>query len=333
MIPSTDYSISVLIPAFDAARFFPEAIESVLAQTHKDFQLILINDGSTDETLNIATRYAKQDPRIQVITHPNMGMGAALNNAMQQATGTWIARLDADDRMLPTRLEKQIQFLKQNPDLKVASSTVQYIDDTGRTIGQYASAFITREEMKRAQKNHEPIGFHHPATIFHKQTIQELGGYRPQFWPADDLDLWNRVADAGHGVLVQNEPLTAYRIHASSVMVSKSRTAERKVQWATACIRARHQNQPEPTEQQFLQQLQNQPLLQKLNNTRRDLGRALYKSAVHHYSTRNYAKFLPLLTTAAALEPIYVYRRIAPQFRRKRNAANLVPSPGTPGEG
>jgi glycosyltransferase involved in cell wall biosynthesis len=331
----------VLIPAFNSARFFAAAIESVLTQTHADFELILIDDGSTDDTLAIARRYAGQDARIRVITHDNFGMGKSLNHAMEQATGEWIARLDADDLMMPNRLERQLAFLQANPDLAVASSIVRYIDDTGRDIGGFTSVFTTRAEVQRYVANHWAVGFHHPATIFHKRTIQSLGGYRPQFWPADDMDLWNRVIDAGHGVLVQDEPLTCYRIHGSSVMVSKSRNAERKVQWATACIHARHEGKPEPTEAQFLAERKNRPVLQRMNDERRELARALYKSAVFHFSRRRWKKFLPALAAAAALEPSFVLPRVRAQLKRpptqqsepsgsaagSSNAAKPLPTP------
>jgi glycosyltransferase involved in cell wall biosynthesis len=327
-------SISVLIPAYNSSRFFPAAIESVLRQTHREFELILIDDGSTDDTLAIARRYAGQDARIRVISHENFGMGRSLNHAMEQARGNWIARLDADDVMLPQRLERQLAFLAANPDLAVASSFVRYIDDGGRDIGAFTSVFTTRAQVQRYVANHWAVGFHHPAAIFHKQTIQSLGGYRPQFWPAEDLDLWNRVIDAGHGVLVQDEALTCYRIHGGSVMVSKSRSAERKVQWATACIRARHEARPEPSEAEFLAERRNRPVVQRVNESRREVARALYKSAVFHFSQRRWAKCAPTLAAALVMEPGFVLPRLRGQLRRKSapHSEGVTASPGAPEE-
>ncbi len=107
--------VSVLMPAFNSARFLGQAVESVLAQSHRDFELILINDGSTDGTLALAQSYAQRDKRITIITHANMGMGRSLNDAMRWARGDWIARLDADDLMTPKRLERQLAFLRKIP--------------------------------------------------------------------------------------------------------------------------------------------------------------------------------------------------------------------------
>ncbi len=309
-------TISVLMPVYNSSRFLVEAIESVLAQTHADFEFIVIDDGSTDGTLAIAQSFAAKDPRIQVITHANMGMGKSLNDAMIRAKGEWIARLDGDDLMAPDRLERQLAFLKEHPDLVVASSLVYYVDESGKTIGKNSSRFTNREAITESIANHWPVGFHHPAAIFRKDIIQSLGGYRPQFWPADDMDLWNRVVDAGHAVLVQPEYLTKYRIHASSVTVGKFRATEEKAQWVEACIRARHDRKPEPGWEQFLAERNSLPLLQRFNARRRDYARALYKASVFHFSRRRYDRFVPGLIAATVLEPWYVLQRVLPQLRR-----------------
>lgn len=315
----TPMSITVLMPAYNAERFLAPAIESVLAQTYRDFEFIIINDGSTDSTLDIARSYAEKDSRIRIITHENMGMGASLNQGMLQATGDWIARIDADDLMAPHRLERQIAFLNEYPDLAVASSLVRYIDETGKVIGKYSSTLTTRQAVQQCVAEHSPIGFHHPATIFRKKIIQDLGGYRPEFWPADDMDLWNRVIDAGHAVLVQEEYLTKYRIHGSSVTVSRFAATERKAQWVQACILARHHNKPEPTLQEFLTECGRRPWIKRVNARRRDYARALYKLSVFQFSQRRYSHFVPNLLAAMAMEPKYVLNRVLPQFRRMKS--------------
>jgi glycosyltransferase involved in cell wall biosynthesis len=309
-------TISVLMPAHNASRFLPEAIESVLVQTHRDFEFLIIDDGSTDDTLRIARSFAMRDNRIRIIDHENIGMGASLNHAMREAKGKWIARIDADDRMVPNRLERQLIFLQDHPNLAVASSLVHYIDETGSIIGQNASRFTTREGVAEAVVNHWPIGFHHPAAIFRKDIIEKIGGYRPQFWPADDMDLWNRVVEAEYEVLVQPEYLTKYRIHGSSVTVGKFRETEQKSRWVEACMAARRNGIEEPTWEQFLRERDHQSWPKWLNSRRRDYARALYKAAVYHFSKREYVKLVPGLLAAVALEPWYVLQRILPQLKK-----------------
>src|SRR5882724_6029993 len=159
-------SITVIMAAYNPGRFLVPAIESVLAQTHRDFEFIIIDDGSTDYTLTIANSYAAKDSRVKVISHTNMGMGPSVNLAMKEAKGDWIARIDGDDLMEPNRLERQIAFLAANPDLVVASSLVNYVNDDGDIIGKNSSRFVTREGVAEAVSNHWPVGFHHQAAIF-----------------------------------------------------------------------------------------------------------------------------------------------------------------------
>ena len=309
-------NISVLIPVFNSDRFLAEAIDSVLGQTFRNFELIVIDDGSTDRSPQILANYAAKDSRVKIITHANIGMGQSLNKAMSLANGDWIARLDGDDIMEPDRLERQIDFLQKNPDVVVASSLVYYLDDNSRIIGKNTSKFTNREAVKAYVAKDLPIGFHHPAAIFRKDIILSLGGYRSQFWPADDMDLWNRVVDAGHQVLVQEEYLTRYRIHASSVMVGKFRSADAKANWVEACILARHQNRLEPTWDEFNQQRAKMPWSNRFNSSRRGYARALYKAATLHFSHKKYLKFAPGLLAALLLEPWYVLPRVLPQLRK-----------------
>lgn len=315
--------ISVLMPAYNAARFLSEAIQSVLAQTYRHFEFFLIDDGSTDDTPAIARAAAARDARIKIITHPNKGMANSLNDAMHQTQGEWIARIDADDLMEPDRLRRQIAFLRENPDLVVASSLVHYIDEDGQVIGRNVSRFTSRQTIAEYVAHHWPIGFHHPASIFRKDVILSLGGYRPEFTPAEDLDLWNRVVDAGHSVLVQDEYLTRYRIHSSSVTVKRFRVSEAKARWVESCILARHEHRPEPTWEQHVARQNNRPWPRRLNARRRDHARALYKAAVLHFSRGRYEKCLPRLLAAAALEPWYVFQRVLPQFAGGRDKAGL----------
>jgi len=309
-------TITVLLPAYNATRFLPATMQSVLAQTHREFEFLIIDDGSTDGTLAMLNDWAARDSRIKVVSHTNRGIARTLNDGMAIASGEWIARIDADDIMEPNRLERQIAFLQQNPDVVVASSLVKYINEHGDSIGQNSSYFTSREKIAEFKKNHWPIGFHHPAAIFKKSVIQSLGGYRPEFVPAEDMDLWNRVVDAGYQVLVQGEHLTQYRIHASSVSVGKFKIAEEKAQWVEACILARHQNRAEPTREGFLESRKNLPVTQRFNTVRRNWARAIYKASVFHFSRRNWVRFVPGLATALVLEPWYVLQRIIPQLRK-----------------
>ncbi|HUG15035.1 MAG TPA: glycosyltransferase, partial [Thermomicrobiales bacterium] len=204
--------ISVVLPAYNAERFAAEAIDSVLAQTHTDFELILIDDGSTDSTLDILRSYAARDCRIKVLAHENLGVARAMNQAMSVAQSNWIARMDADDIMEPRRLERQVAFVAEHPDLAVTSCLVTYIDAGGRTLGRSAPEFTSDEEVRKTRDAGTPIGFHHPGVLMRRDVVVGIGGYRSEFVSAQDMDLWNRIADAGGRILVQPEYLLRYRI-------------------------------------------------------------------------------------------------------------------------
>jgi glycosyltransferase involved in cell wall biosynthesis len=306
--------VSVLLPAFNAERFVAAAVRSVLAQTHRDFELIAIDDGSTDRTGEILEMLAGEDPRVRVISHPNYGMGRSLNEALEVAKHDWVARMDADDLMMPNRLERQLAFLAENRGLVVASSLVHYIDEDGNDIGRNTSPFTDAANVREAVADNRVVGFHHPAVMMRKQVIRDVGGYRPAFWPADDADLWNRVLERHAGVLVQPEYLMKYRIHGASACVASAREMTRKTEWVAACMRHRRAGAAEPSWSQFVEDERCQPWWVRLNRGRRDFARTLYKGAVYHFSKRRYTRFVSALACATVLEPHYVLPRVLPQI-------------------
>jgi glycosyltransferase involved in cell wall biosynthesis len=316
----SDTPVSVLLPAYNAARFLSDAMDSILAQTHADFELIAINDGSTDETLDILGAFERKDSRVKVISHPNMGMGRSLNEALEVARHDWVVRMDADDIMVPNRIERQLAFLAEHPDLVVAGALVCYIDADGKVMRRYTSPFTDPAQVRAARDEGRLIFFHHPSVIMRRDVIRAAGGYRPQFWPADDVDLWNRVAEqdpANPRMLMQEEYLVHYRIHGSSVCVASSRLATQKGEWVEACVKLRRSGRPELSWEQFTAVGRSQAWPLRLNRARRDCARAWYKSAVFHYSQCRYARFAPAILGATLLEPGYVLPRVFPQVTRK----------------
>lgn len=306
--------VSVLLSAFNAEKTIAEAIESILSQTHRDFELLLINDGSTDGTLLIMQKFADQDHRIKIISHQNMGMGASLNQALHLANAEWVVKMDADDIMLPQRLERQIAFIKKHPDIVVASCLVYYVDEYGRVIGKNSSDLRTREDLIRYLKSNELIGFHHSGVIMKKEVIISVGGYRPRFWPADDIDLWNRVAERGYLILVQPEYLVKYRIHASSISVSNVRMARLKLRWVRECMICRRTGLPEPSLEEFLRIERNRPWWIRLNHWRKDLAKVFYKRAVCYFSKHQYHRIIAPFIGSLLLQPSYTAKQVLSKF-------------------
>ena len=299
--------ITVLMPAYNAGRYIAEAVESVLGQTHRDFDLVIVDDGSSDDTLAAARRFEPLDPRVHVVAQANSGIANTMNAALAGIRTEWVACMHADDVMLPDRLERQVAFVRENPDVAVVSGLVVMIDDAGREIGRSRSHLTTRHAVRTAVAAGECVAFNHPATIFRRSVVDAVGGYRQEFWPAEDTELWNRVAGAGHLVLVQPEFLLKYRIHGGSASMSRSRLMVQKLAWMERCMAARRTGEAEPTWEQFLAS-------RRWNDRRQELARTLYQGAIRQRSSRQYGRLLPSLAAAALLEPSLVLGRVLPRL-------------------
>ena len=177
--------ISIVMSVYNGEKYLREAVNSILNQTFKDFEFIIINDGSTDGTREILESY--NDPRIILIHKGNMGLTQSLNKGIALAKGKYIARQDADDISLPERLEKQIEFLERNEKVALLGTAIEIIDEIGnylQTIKPPTDDSSIRKGIK--QNNY----FCHGSVIFKRQGFFELGGYREFF-------LRNRITICG----------------------------------------------------------------------------------------------------------------------------------------
>jgi hypothetical protein len=193
-----DPKITVLMSVYNAERYLHEAMDSILNQTFKDYEFVIVNDGSTDGTLGILQGY--RDPRIRIINNPqNIGLTQSLNEALKSARGEYIARQDADDISLPDRLARQLRFMQTHPEVGGAGSWAEFIDPQG-------------ERIRRAQRptEHDEICAHlliynpfiHTSAFIRKQTLEEVGGYREDLRYAQDYDLWWRLAQVGRVTVI-----------------------------------------------------------------------------------------------------------------------------------
>lgn len=207
-------TVSVLMPVYNAERYLAEAVESVLAQTFTDFELLVIDDGSTDGSLAILRRYEAQDPRVRLVSRPNTGYVVALNEMLGMARGEFLARMDADDVCMPERFERQVHFLREHPDVVCLATVIDLIDLAGRLLHPVTGA-LTHEEMEQ-QALDGVVPLNHPTVMMRKASVVEVGGYRTWAMPAEDLDLWLRLARVGRLAKLPETHLR-YRLHPSSV--------------------------------------------------------------------------------------------------------------------
>ncbi|MBB5340582.1 glycosyltransferase family 2 protein [Tunturiibacter gelidoferens] len=299
-------TVSVVMPTYNAEAFLHEAITSVLRQTWTDFELIVLDDGSTDGSLAIVQSHAQNDPRIKVFSQPNAGTAVTLNRAIDLASSDTVFIMHADDVMHANRLERQLAFLEVHPELAVASSLVNHIDEKGRVIGQDNSFLFTHEEIQEKLDLNKVIGFNHPAVVLRKSVVQAAGGYRQEFWPAEDLDLWNRLAEQGHKILVQPEILLDYRIHGGSASISRAHLARKKYSWLRDSMLRRRRNEPELTWEQFLAFRREAPLRRRISEERVDFSQIFYKAAVGHFAGRRYLRTIGNAAIAVLLRPRHI---------------------------
>ena len=311
--------VSIIMPAYNAEAHLAEAIESTLSQTHGDFEFILIDDGSSDATLSIAQGYAQRDRRMRVLTQENKGIAGTLNRAIELASNQWLARMDADDVMLPHRLARQIAFLHEHPDIDVLSAYVLLINESGRTIGAFTSPLTSREAMRRALADNVLVAIPHPAAMLRKAAVQALGGYRACFEPADDVDLWARLLEQRYCIQVMPEFLLKWRVHAGSGSVYRTKRIMLVTRFAQRCMMERRAGRPEPTWEQFLQWQHALPWTVRLAQFRADQAQVFYTAGAYRYSRGEYAASIGNLALSGALRPVATVRRAVRSLLRKRS--------------
>jgi len=208
-------TISVLLPVFNAERFLREAIESVLAQTYDDFELLVLDDGSTDNSLAILKQFEAKDDRIRIFSRENKGLVPTLNELILKASGQYLARMDADDTCMPERFGKQVAFMDAHPDHVVVGTRLLLIDEEGLPLTTMIDNF-TYKEIDRALLKGVGLTLCHPSVMIRKQEVLDAGSYNMKAQFAEDFDLWLRLADKGK---LANLPdvLIKYRQHLSSI--------------------------------------------------------------------------------------------------------------------
>lgn len=181
------------MPAFNAAKYIAEAIRSLLEQTFTDFELLIVDDGSTDDTVFTINQFS--DSRIRVLKQSKQGIGIALNKGLQEAKGNYVARFDADDICFPERLQKQVSFLDENIDYILTGCDAEYIDEKGEHLFNFHCSGHTHEEIMHQLYVHCP--FIHSGVMYRKEAVMKAGGYSPDAHNFEDYLLWVQLTKYG----------------------------------------------------------------------------------------------------------------------------------------
>jgi glycosyltransferase involved in cell wall biosynthesis len=202
--------VSVTLPIYNAEPYLAECIESIKAQTFTDFEVIAVLDGCLDRSEKILMDL-KDDRFVVVKKERNEGLVAALNYVIFNTTAPLIARMDADDLMLPTRLEKQVAFMQQNPDVDVLGTWFDYTDPEGKPLRPAFRFPTVHDEIVRAFRRYNALG--HPTVMFRADRVRAVGGYAVNVPYSEDLTLWLKCLAAGYRFATLPEVLLTYREH------------------------------------------------------------------------------------------------------------------------
>lgn len=191
-------AISVILPIFNAAQTLPQALDSLLRQRLRDFEIIAIDDGSTDATPDILARYAQHDRRVRVVSPGRRGLIDALNLGIAHAQAPFLARMDADDVSHPDRLGRQVAYFQQHPDIAVVSCLIQcfprpQVAEGFRLYEAWLNSLQTPEDIARDIFIESPLV--HPSVMLRRACLETSGGYCDFGW-AEDYDLWLRLHHA-----------------------------------------------------------------------------------------------------------------------------------------
>jgi len=206
--------ITVLMSVYNGQHWLHESIESVLGQTHRDFEFIIVNDGSNDRSIDIIKEFATRDGRIRIIDKQNTGLADSLNMGIDLARGEWIARIDADDLCEPSRLAAQYDMTHSSKEFVLIGSGLIQIDEHGvcSKVFHYPPGHKQLVDRLIRLKGF----FAHSSAFYHTQTARDLGGYRQRIKRAEDFDLWLRLAAVGEISCVE-EPLVRIRHHTEQI--------------------------------------------------------------------------------------------------------------------
>lgn len=207
--------VSVIIPVFNGASYLKEAVSSVEKSKYKNFEILLVDDGSKDTSKVLCRKLVKRYKNVRFYSFKkNRGLGRVLNFAIKKAQGKYICRINQDDIMLPERIETQVKFFERNHDVVACGSWIKLFEEDGST--QIVKFLKTDEQIKKIWLLISP--FADPSVMYRKSAVIKAGLYQQEFWPGDDTHLWYRMGKIGKLANIQ-KPLVQVRYHKGAASV------------------------------------------------------------------------------------------------------------------
>ena len=310
---------SVLMTVYNTKAFLPEAIDSVLNQTYSDFEFLIIDDGSTDGSLEVLQEYVRRDKRIRLVAQANQGCSEAGNTGFRISDADWIFRVDSDDVMYPNRLARQVEFIKSHPDAKAVSAMVHFIDEHGRKIVTSRPDLFTREDWDVYHRECRPVVIPHTVSALHRQTVLDVGGYNYDYF--SDTYLFSRIVEAGHLILVQSEVLGAYRFHTTSVMSKNVFWSEVGSEWIHENWQRRRSGTNEIDWESYRKSWQGWGICRRLNQYRLTNARMHMREIARLLHSKRRLALSKRILSICLFAPDFVLSRVVRRSRKLRGAA------------
>lgn len=306
--------VSIVMNVYNGERFLEQALRSVGAQTFKDYELLLVDDGSTDRGVDIVRAHAARDPRLRLITLEHRGVAAARAYALRAARAPLVALWDQDDLCRPERLESEVAFLDANPDAGAVGTYGWRIGEQGRRTGTWAFGPTTREQFAALIADGGSVTAISSSLMFRAAVALEVGGYRESRSFTADADLISRISDR-MVVLIIPLKLVEYRVHSASTSTQCFFEVIALTELITENAARRREGRAELEPSEWMRHLRAQPLAVRLRRARLWRSRYFYRVAGGLLADRR-AVGLVYLGLAVLLAPFTIYRRLREQSGR-----------------
>lgn len=309
--------VSVILPVYNQEKYLQETIQSILDQSLQQFELIILDDGSSDNSAPIIQQFAAKDKRIRAYYSANTGKSTSTNYLVNEARGQWCAFIDADDVMLPERLKRQIEFHSQAKEVDASSCNCYYINEQGNLFGtQRYNGLRTVAEYKSTIKRKKFITCSYTGLMVSKKAFIEAGRLSAKFEPCEDFEFLNRFVEKGFILLVIPEVLMKYRIHSAAITVKKPILVLDTIAFVKHSIKLRRLGEAEISFEEF-RTIQNEySWLTKFNIMRFNYAMIFFRSAGFSILSKKYLAFMWKIVTSLMLSPHYVFKKVWNHLRK-----------------
>lgn len=308
-----------IVASYNGGSYLRPCIESLVNQIPTRPRIIVVDDASTDDSIETLQDFISSGV-VEVHRNPeNMGRARSVNQIFETIDADYFILQDADDMAKPNRVARQVAFMEDNPEIGCSSSFVDYISADGSYVAKGKLDLLDDNRLAEYLSGDEPFGLFCPAVILRASVVKDAQlQFRAQFWPADDIDLWNRIAEKGYKVRAQPEQLVGYRIHGKSAVTSGYTRTRMQYEWLRECLRARRSGRPEPSKEEFLKKWNSAPWIQRINRMRKIRAKGLYRSAGFAMAERKYLVAMFAATGAIIFQPDYAIKRLIAQTRNRQ---------------